>query len=64
MKYCCRSTKKDKLCQRKTDKKQFYLPRKFSKRKCKSGIKGFTMRSSCSPYKGCLKGGANLTYTQ
>ena len=54
MKNCCRTTKKDKQCVRKSDGKKFTLPRKFSKQKCKKGIKGFTMRSSCAPYKDCL----------
>jgi len=59
MKDCCLSTKSDKECIRKKDKKTFKLPRKFSKERClnKKGIKGFTMRSSCAPYKGCKKGG-------
>ena len=55
MKSCCYSTKKSKKCIRK-DQKIFTLPRKFSKKKCKHP-KGFTMRSSCAPYKYCYKGG-------
>ena len=55
MKSCCHSTKKSKKCIRK-DQKIFTLPRKFSKKKCKHP-KGFTMRSSCAPYKYCYKGG-------
>ena len=55
MKDCCSSTNSDKECIRKKDKKTFKLPRKFSKERCKKGIKGFTMRSSCAPYKGCKK---------
>ena len=55
MKSCCHSTKKSKKCIRK-DQKVFTLPRKFSKKKCKHP-KGFTMRSSCAPYKYCYKGG-------
>ena len=54
MKDCCKHGKKDKICCRKKDKKTFKLPRKFSKKKCKNP-KGFTMRSSCYPYKGCFK---------
>lgn len=54
MKDCCKHTKKDKKCRRKSDKKTFKLPRRFSKNKCKNP-KGFTMRSSCAPYKDCLK---------
>lgn len=48
---CCKHTQKDKVCIRK-DGKQFSLPRRFSKKKCKNP-RGFTMRSSCAPYKGC-----------
>ena len=55
MKDCCNHSPSDKKCIRKSDKKIFSLPRKFSKEKCKKGIKGFTMRSSCAPYKDCLK---------
>ena len=72
MKDCCKSTKKDKQCVRKSDGKIFTLPRRFSKNKCKKGVKGFTMRSSCAPYKDCLtmrkkmkkkkKGGNPKTY--
>lgn len=65
-KNCCRSNNNDKICMRKSDKKTFKLPRRFSKNKCKTP-KGFTMRSSCAPYKDCFnkkkkryKGG--LTY--
>lgn len=55
MKSCCSSTtNKDKQCVRKSDKKIFSLPRRFSKKRCQEGIKGFTMRSSCAPYKDCL----------
>ena len=56
MKDCCKHSEKDKNCYRKSDKKTFKLPRKFSKKKCKKQ-RGFTMRSSCAPYKDCLKGG-------
>tara|TARA_B100000902_G_scaffold241698_1_gene228918 strand:- start:1381 stop:2247 length:867 start_codon:yes stop_codon:yes gene_type:complete len=55
MKSCCSSTGNDSSCKRKDDK-TFSLPRKFSKSKCKNP-KGFTMRSSCAPYKYCNKGG-------
>lgn len=55
MKDCCKHSPSDKKCIRKSDKKVFSLPRKFSKQKCKRGIKGFTMRSSCAPYKDCFK---------
>ena len=54
MKSCCSSSNNDKQCVRKSDKKIFSLPRRFSKKRCQEGIKGFTMRSSCAPYKDCL----------
>ena len=61
---CCKHNKNDKKCTRKSDKKKFTLPRKFSKKQCKTA-KGFTMRSSCAPYKDCSKtkqrGGRNKT---
>ena len=44
-------------CIRKCDGKEFDLPRKFSKKKCLAGVKGFTMKSSCSPFIKCGKGG-------
>ena len=53
MKDCCKHSKKDKKCFRKSDKKEFDLPRRFSRKKCRRP-KGFTMRSSCAPYKGCF----------
>lgn len=31
--------------------KIFDFPRKFSKKKCKGKIKGFSMMSSCAPFK-------------
>ena len=49
---CCKHSKSDKKCIRKSDKKSFNLPRRFSKKKCKKP-KGFTMISSCAPYKDC-----------
>ena len=54
MKSCCSSNSYDKRCIRKSDGKVFELPRRFSKKRCKQSIKGFTMRSSCAPYKDCL----------
>ena len=57
---CCKITKKTKKCSRKSDKKIFSLPRRFTKKRCIEGpIKGFTMRSSCAPFKDCIiqKGG-------
>ena len=51
MRDCCASTKRAKKCKRR-DGKLFNLPRKFTKKRC-AHIKGFTMRSSCAPYKYC-----------
>jgi Cu-Zn family superoxide dismutase len=53
---CCKHTRRNKKCIRKKDLKVFDLPRKFTKKQCKN-IKGFTMRSSCAPYKYCKTGG-------
>lgn len=56
LKICCKHGKKDKKCLRKGDKKMFNLPRKYTKKKCIKGpVRGFTMRASCAPYKGCKK---------
>jgi hypothetical protein len=55
---CCKS-KTQKKCKRQ-DGKVFSLPRKFTKKRCIQGpVNGFTMRSSCAPYKYCktIKGG-------
>ena len=49
---CCNHNKKAKIC--KTKKRTFKLPRRFSRKKCLTQpIKGFTMRSSCTPYLSC-----------
>ena len=54
MKDCCKACTKNKKCVRKSDKKVFSLPRKFSKRRCLGKKpKGFTMRASCAPFKNC-----------
>lgn len=58
---CCSSLNKTKKCIRKSDKKIFSLPRRFSKKQCKKP-KGFTMRSSCAPYKDCFKGGTKKQF--
>jgi len=59
MKNCCKiKNYKSKKCIR-IDKKVFNLPRKFSIKKCKKKIKGFTMRSSCAPFKYCKKIGGS-----
>ena len=55
---CCKHSKNAKTCKRNIDKKIFNLPRKFTKKQC-SVIKdnpGFTIRSSCAPYKECKWG--------
>jgi Cu-Zn family superoxide dismutase len=52
---CCKHNK-EKKCVRELDKKIFKLPRKFSKNDCLTKkIKGFSMKSSCAPYKNCKK---------
>ena len=56
MRDCCNIRKKTKKCVRKSDKKVFKLPRRFSKKRCLTiKVKGFTMRSSCAPFKDCKK---------
>ena len=51
MKSCQKAGPKNKKCIRTSNKKVFNLPRKFSKLVCLQGIKGFTMRASCAPWK-------------
>lgn len=54
MKNCCEKiSKKQKYCLR-NDNKIFNLPRKFTRKQC-THIKGFSMRSSCAPFKFCNK---------
>ena len=53
---CCKVSRRAKTCKRRSDGKLFKLPRRFTKKKCKT-VRGFTMRSSCAPYKDCFKGG-------
>jgi len=56
VKSCCTHTKKDKQCIRTKDKKVFDLPRRFDREICLSrDIKGFSMKSSCAPYKDCSR---------
>ena len=50
---CVADEKNSKQCSRQSDGKIFKLPRKFSRNKCLKGVRGFTMRSSCTPYKDC-----------
>lgn len=54
MKNCCNHTSTDTQCTRQSDGKVFDLPRKYSRKRCRNP-KGFTMRSSCAPYKDCYK---------
>ena len=56
---CCKHTIQNKKCIR-NDNKVFNLPRRFTKKKCLKSQKGFTMKSSCAPYKFC--GGKNKTH--
>ena len=51
---CCKHKKTHKKCIR-NDGKTFKLPRRFTLKQCQKGVKGFTMRSSCAPYKNCKK---------
>ena len=55
MKDCCNHGKNDKICR--TKKRTYKLPRKFTKKQCNpyKKVKGFSKRSSCSPYKECNK---------
>lgn len=56
MKNCCKSTPKNRQCVRKSNKKVFTLPRKFTKLNCLTRIiRGFTMRASCAPFKNCRR---------
>lgn len=55
---CCKATARHRRCRRTEDGKVFALPRRFTRKRCRQGIRGFTMRSSCAPYDGCMKGGA------
>lgn len=50
IKSCGSSTEKDKRCRRVRDGKIFELPRKFTKKQCRKGVKGYSMKSSCAPY--------------
>ena len=61
---CCKHKKSAKKCMRKSDKKIFSLPRRFTRKRCKKGAKGFTMKASCAPYKGCKKGGRKKNKTK
>lgn len=53
---CCNHSLRAKKCMRMSDGKEFSLPRRFSRKKCiEKPVRGFTMRSSCAPYKGCTR---------
>ena len=65
MKSCCNINNKAKTCKRKYDNKIFNLPRRFTKKRCVNGpVRGFTMKSSCAPFKHCQKGGRKITKTK
>jgi len=56
VKSCCTHKKNDVICKRKSDNKKFNLPRKIDREICLTrDIKGYTMKSSCAPYKDCSK---------
>jgi len=56
IKSCCTHTSKNKKCIRKSDGKKFNLPRKVKREICLSrDIKGYSMKSSCAPYKDCSR---------
>ena len=64
LKDCCdKNIKTRRKCRRK-DGKTFKLPRKHSRDKCLSKKKkGFSMESSCAPYKYCDQSGGGLVYS-
>lgn len=54
IKFCCDDITYDNKCIRQSDGKIFNLPRKYSKQKCINGVNGYTMKSSCAPFKDCI----------
>lgn len=58
---CCNISRHRQKCKRRSDGKMFKLPRRFTKKKCRNA-RGFTMKSSCAPYKDCFQGGKSNTY--
>ena len=62
-KKCCDKSlkKRDKKCIREKDKKEFELPRKYSRKKCVKDkkTKSFSKKASCAPYKYCQKAGGS-----
>jgi hypothetical protein len=56
MKDCCNHNNNDTKCIRKEDNKIFKLPRHIKKENCiQKDLKGFSVKSSCAPYKNCKK---------
>jgi len=56
MKDCCNHNNNDTKCIRKKDNKIFKLPRRIKKENCiQKDLKGFSVKSSCAPYKNCKK---------
>ena len=52
---CCFVGNRKKTCRRK-DGKMFGLPRRFTRKKCLTmKVRGFSMKSSCAPYKYCKR---------
>ncbi len=52
---CCSVNNRTKTCKRK-DGKIFKLPRRFNKTTCLTKkVRGFSMKSSCAPFKYCRK---------
>ena len=56
MKDCCIHNKTLKSVFENQIKKVFFA-RRFTRKRCQKGVKGFTMESSCAPYNDCLDGG-------
>lgn len=55
IKNCCYANKKTKKCLRE-DGKTFLFPRRFTKEQClENPIRGYSMTSSCAPFKNCRK---------
>ena len=56
MQTCCNHKSTAKKCIRSSDSKVFKLPRKKTRHECIiKPVKGYTMRSSCAPYKDCKR---------
>ena len=62
---CCKASDQSKRCVRKRDGKEFTLPRKFTKKNCMTQpIKGFTMKSSCTPWLECKSKSTNKSFNR